>query len=118
MTGEEFTELRESAARLERAGDYTSARDVFLVVGDAAEEMGHMVYAREVRRRAAQNHVTAWARQRWPREGIHVSNVVITGFPPRRRSRIDLTVRRRNASRWEQVSVGRRGDVRLEREGA
>ena len=126
MTGEEFTELYEAAARLERAGDYASARDAFLVAGDAAEEMGsmvYMVYAREARRRAMQNHVAAWARRRWPDEGeIHIHDVTFSQFPfgtfGRRRSRVDMQV---VIGSWYRrvahVTVGRRGDVRLERDG-
>ena len=117
MTLEEFTEMYEAAARLERAGNYTSARDAFLVAGDAAEEMGSMEYAREARRRATMNHVTAWARQRWPAEEIHIHDVTFSEFPfgtfGRRRSRVDLRIRRLH----HHVTVGRRGDVRLEHEG-
>ena len=120
MTLEEFTELYEAAARLERAGDYTSARDAFLVVGDAAEEMGSMEYAREARRRATVNHVTAWARQRWPTEETSIHDVMFSQFPfgtfGRRRSRVDMQVRRRYQypTTVAHVTVGRRGDVRLE----
>ena len=113
-----MSELYAHAAGLERDMRYADASDAFLVLADAAEEDGETQDALSLRHRALRNHVTSWARQRWPREGIHVYDVVITGFPPRRRSRIDLTVRRRVASRWEQVSVGRRSVVRLEREGA
>ena len=120
MTLEEFTAMYEAAARLERARDYASARDAFLVVGDAAEEMGSMEYAREARRRATVNHVTAWARQRWPTEEIHIHDVEFSQFPfgtfGRRRSRVDMQVRRgpRSAPAWARVTVGLRGDVRLE----
>ena len=127
MTPEEFTELYESAARLERAGAYTYARDAFLVVGDAAEERGRMDDAREARRRAMQNHVTAWARQRWPREEIHIHDVLFSEWPfgtfGRRRSRVDLQICVRPypsqvgygyATTRAHVTVGRRGDVRLE----
>lgn len=109
-----LSELYAHAAALEHDMRYVDASDAFLVLADAAEEHGETEDASSLRRRALRNHVTAWARQRWPREGIHVSNIVIDAFPPRRRSRIDLTVRRRDAGRWEHVSVGRRGDVRLE----
>lgn len=127
MTSEDFTELYEASARLERAGDYASARDTFLVVSDAAEEMGFMEYAREARRRATLNHVTAWARQRWPTEGIFIHNVEFNQFPfgtfGRRRSRVDLQIRRVPGDvrrgpgavlSWTRVTMGRRGDVRLE----
>ena len=117
MTPEEYTAMYEAAARLERVGDYTSARDAFLVVGDAAEERGRMDDAREARRRATLNHVTAWARQRWPAEEIHTHDVTFSEFPfgtfGRRRSRVDLRIRRLH----HHVTVGRRGDVRLEHEG-
>ena len=132
MTAEEFTELYEAAARLERAGDYASARDAFLVVGDAAEEMAarrrfRMDDAREARRRAMQNHVAAWARQRWPTEEIFIHDVWFSEFPfgtfGRRRSRVDMQIRRAPGEvrggpgavlPWTRVTVGRRGDVRLE----
>ena len=129
MTLEEFTDLYEAAARLERAGDYTSARDAFLVVGDAAEEIGNMEYARDARRRAMTNHVTAWARQRWPAERIHIFDVMFSQFPfgtfGRRRSRVDMHIRRSTTAAHvtvgrrtvAHVTVGRRGDIRLEHDG-
>lgn len=123
MTLEEFTEIYEAAGRLERAGDYASASDAFLVVGDAAEEIGCMEYAREARRRAMQNHVAAWARRRWPAEEIYIHNVRFSQFPygtfGGRRSRVDMQIRPRNE--WataSHVTVGRRGDIRLEHDGS
>ena len=130
MTLEEFTAMYEGAARLERAGDHTSARDAFLVVSDAAEEMGVMDDVREARRRAMTNHVTAWARQRWPAERIHIFDVTFSQFPfgtfGRRRSRVDMQIRRSTTAAHvtvgrrtvTHVTVGRRGDVRLEHDGA
>ena len=130
MTLEEFTETYEAAARLERARDHVSASEAFLVAGDAAEEIGNMEYAREARRRAMQNHVMAWALRRWPGEELYIHDVTFSQFPfgtfGRRRSRVDMQIRR-----WYQgmrssiagsrgtshVTVGRRGDVRLEHEG-
>lgn len=111
-----LNELYAHAADLERDMRYASASDAFLVLADAEEERGETEAASSLRRRALRNHVTVWARQRWPREGIHIENVDIAQFSPvrARRSRIDLAVRRREASRWEYVSVGRGGDVRLE----
>ena len=113
-----LSELYAHAAALERDMRYADASDAFLVLADAAEERGEAEDASSLRRRALRNYVTAWARQRWPREGIHVAHVfnAIIGLSSSRarRSRIDLTVRRRDAGRWEHVSVGRRGDVRLE----
>ena len=125
MTGEEFTELYEAAARLERAGDYTSASDAFLVVGDAAEEIGFMDYVRDARRRAMLNLVAAWARRRWPAEELYIHDVSFSEFPfgtfGRRRSRVDMRVRRRSIYPdpviVAHVTVGRRGDVRLEHDG-
>ena len=113
-----MSELYAHAAALERDMRYVDASDAFLVLADAAEERGEVEDASSLRRRALRNYVTAWARQRWPREGIHIENVDIARFwflpyaSPR--SRIDLSVRRRDAGRWERVSVGRSGDVRLE----
>lgn len=123
MTLEEFAELYEVAARLERAGLYADARDAFLVAGDAAEEIGNnMDYAREARRRSMLNHVAWWARGRWPAEELYIHNVMFSDFPfgtfGRRRSRVDLRIRRRHrgseAVTDVHVTVGRRGDVRLE----
>ena len=112
-----LSELYMHAVALERDMRYADASDAFLVLADAAEEYGETEDASSLRRRALRNYVTAWARQRWPREGIHIENVDIARFwflQRARRSRIDLSVRRRDAGRWERVSVGRRGDVRLE----
>ena len=112
-----FWDLWNRADGLERDMRYTDASDAFFVLADAAEERGEAEDASSLRRRALRNYVTAWARQRWPREGIHIENVDIARFwfsQLARRSRIDLSVRRRDAGRWERVSVGRRGDVRLE----
>ena len=123
MTLEEFTEMYEAAARLERAGDYVTASEAFLVVGDAAEEIGNTDYARDARRRAMLNHVAGWARRRWPAEELHVHDVTFSQFPfgtfGRRRSRVDIQIRRRYQYpvTVAHVTVGRRGDVRLEHEG-
>lgn len=143
MTLDEFTELYEAAARLERAGRFTEARDAFLVAGDAAEELsssacGHddcaesremarlcmntyaADYARDARRRAMQNHVTAWARHRWPEENHLVHDVTFSQFPfgtfGRRASRVDMQIRRRfqHPLQVTHVTVGRRGDIRIE----
>ena len=120
MTLEEFTEMYEAAARLERSGDYVSASDAFLVAGDAAEEIGNMDYARDARRRAMANHVTAWARRRWPEENLYINDVSFSQFPfgtfGRRRSRVDMQIRRRYQYPVSvaHVTVGRRGDIRLE----
>ena len=106
------------AAALEHDMRYADASDAFLVLADAAEEHGEAEEAARMRQRALRNHVTAWARQRWPREGIHVINVdIVESWPGAHRTRIHLTVWRRDAERWEWVSVGRRGDVRLETGG-
>ena len=106
------------AATLERDMRYEEASDAFLVLADAAEERGETEDASSLRGRALRNHVAAWSRQRWPREGIHVHNVVVMPpWPGVRRTRIHLTVWRRDAERWEWVSVGRRGDVRFETGG-
>ena len=110
-----LAQLYVHAADLERDMRYVDASDAFLVLADAEEERGEAKAASSLRRHALRNYVTAWARQRWPREGIHIENVSFAQFSPRaRRSRIDLSVRRREAGRWERISVGRRGDVRLE----
>ena len=110
-----LAELYVHADGLESDMHYADASDAFLVLADAAEERGEVKDAFSLRHRALRNFVTAWARERWPREGIHSMNVTISTFSPRaRRSRIDLYVWRRAAGRGEHVSVGRRGDVRLE----
>ena len=120
MTLEEFTELYEAAARLERVGFHADARDAFLVAGDAAEEIGNMDYAREARRRSMLNHVTWWARGRWPAEELYINDVSFSQFPfgtfRRRRSRVDMQIRRRYQYPVSvaHVTVGRRGDIRLE----
>ncbi len=122
MTLEELSDLYEVAARLERARDFASARDAFLVVGDAAEESGIMDGARDARRRSMINHVVAWARERWPADDLHIHDVHFSQFPfgifggRGRRSRVDLQVRRRNQypNTWTHVTVGRRGDIRIE----
>ena len=122
MTLEEYTEMYVTAAQLERAGDYISASEAFLVAGDAAEEMGNEVEMRDARRRAMLNHVTAWARRRWPAENLRIFNVEISPFPfgtsGRRRSRVDVQIRRRYQypTVVAHVTVGRRGDIRLEQE--
>ena len=112
-----LAELYAHAYELERAMRYAEASDAFLVLADGEEESGDMAAARSLRTRALRNYVTAWARKRWPRGSIHLEHVDIAQSSPRaRRSRIDLTIRRRQrtANYWERVSVGRRGDVRLE----
>ena len=111
-----LSELFVHAENLEHNMHYEDASEAFLVLADAAEERGEMKDARDLRRRALRNYVTVWARERWPREGIHVMNVTTQTLSPRaRRSRIDLYVWRRVAGRGEHVSVGRKGDVRLEK---
>ena len=130
MTLEEFTEAYEAAARLERARDHVSASEAFLVAGDAAEEIGNMEYAREARRRAMLYHVTAWAQRRWPGEEFYIHDVWFSSFPfgtfGRRRSRVDMQIRHQTNQRSphppragqaivvSHVTVGRRGDVRVE----
>ena len=110
-----ISKLYAHAANLERGMRYADASDAFLVIADAEEERGEADAATSLRRQALRNYVAAWARQRWPREDIFIENIDIAQFSPRaRRSRIDLAVRRCDAGRWERVSVGRRGDVRLE----
>ena len=122
MTSDELHAFYVEAASLERAEDYAAARDAFQVVADAAEEMGDVDYAGEARRRSLLNHVTAWAQRRWPGESIHIHNVTFSQFPfgtfGQRRSRVDLSIRRLDYPNvWARVTVGRRGDVRLEHDG-
>ena len=109
-------ELYAHVADLERDMRYADASDALLVLADAEEERGETGAASNLRDEALRNYVTAWARQRWPEEEIHIHDVKFRPDFPKRRSRVDLQVRRgpRSAPAWALVTVGRRGDVRLE----
>ena len=122
MTSDQLATFYNEAAQLEWAGDFEAARDAFQVAADAAEEMGAFEWPGEARRRALQNHVAAWAVRRWPAESISIHDVRFSQFPfgtfGRRRSRVDLSIRRRRYPNvWARVTVGRRGDIRLEHDG-
>lgn len=106
------------AHRLEQAGRIAEARDELLVVADAAEEAGDKPTSIGAKRRATMLHVLDWAQRRWPAEEFTDWDVEFRQLPPtKRRSRVELSVRRQATvpRSWVYVTVGRRGDIREEK---
>ena len=116
MTPKEVDALMSEARSLLSADRFAEARDAYSVAADAAEETGEESVAFFARRRAARLHVLVWARRRWPAENIREHDIEFKQMPPKRRSRVDLSIRRRETvpRTWVYVSVGRRGDIREE----
>ena len=116
MTPGEVDELMRDARVLMLSNRFSEARDTYAVAADAAEVIGEEHEAFYARRRAMELHVLVWARRRWPAEDIREHDIEFKQMPPKRRSRVDLSIRRRETvpRTWVYVSVGRRGDIREE----
>lgn len=121
--GDDLGRMLVRAQDLAVRGDHRESADAYAVAADQAEELDEGGIARQARTSARRNLVTAWARERWPFEGILLDDVHIHGdrrseitrFAIRRPHR-GLTIFRGLAldrPGFTYVSVSRRGRVTI-----
>lgn len=106
-----------TATDLEKEGHYIEAHAAFMVAADLAEVLGLAELAQRTRIRARRNHVTEWARLRWPEEGILLEEVHASGGADTRRFAIQRPFR--SSPNWPgftEVAISRRGAVRVVRQ--
>lgn len=101
-------------------GSAQALANTYLVAADAAEESDFTAWARDLRGDARRALLVGWARRKWPRDDIHLQNIIrLTA--PRGREITQFTIRRshsplyagRWASTWVDVAMDRRGRVRI-----
>lgn len=104
------------AEELQSQGRYAEAAETFAVAADViaereAQGLATAEAAFDARANARLNLVAAWARQRWPTEGVLIEHV-IPESPP-----LGMEVRhfliQRSHREWTEVAVSRRGRVRV-----